>query len=53
MAWDYVTYYGNRKLRELIESDPEAETKIKEAVYDAVEREVPDVTDDDDDFTKS
>ena len=53
MAWDYVTYYGNRKLRELIESDPEAKMKIKEAVYDAVEREVPDVTDDDDDFTKS
>jgi hypothetical protein len=53
MAWDYVTYRGNKKLLNLINSDPEAERQIKDAVFDAVEREVPDVTDDDDDFTKS
>lgn len=53
IAWDYVMYKGNNRMIELINSDPKVEERVKDAVYDAVAREVPDVKDDDDDFTKS
>ena len=53
MAWDYVMYKGDKRMIELINSDQKAEERIRDAVYDAVEREVQDVKDDDDDFTKS
>lgn len=53
IAWDYVMYYADKRTLNAIRSDSELEEKVREAVYDAVEREVPDVTDDDDDFTKS
>ena len=53
IAWDYVMRYADKRTLNAIRSDSELEEKVREAVYDAVEREVPDVTDDDDDFTKS
>ena len=53
MAWDYVKYEGDGKLTRFIQSSQDIEEKVKEAVYDAVAREVPDRSDDDEDFTKS